>query len=81
MVMVTTVKYALTWPTPVAAYAAAAVIIGLGIAGMGAAAVVPAKVFSPVFRKIVEWCEYLLIVAVPPVAVWLLNLLALARNM
>ncbi|MBU8833913.1 type VII secretion integral membrane protein EccD [Mycolicibacterium goodii] len=81
MVMVTTVKYALTWPSPVAAYAAAAVIIALGIAGMGAAAVVPAKVFSPVFRKIVEWCEYLLIVAVPPVAVWLLNLLALARNM
>lgn len=35
MVMVTTVKYALAWPNPVAAYAAAAVIIALGIAGMG----------------------------------------------
>jgi hypothetical protein len=65
----------------VAAYAAAAVIVALGVAGMGAAAVVPAKVFSPVFRKVVEWVEYLLIVAVPPIAVWLLNLLALARNM
>ena len=81
MVMVTTVKYALAWPNPVAAYAAAAVILALGVAGMGAAAVVPAKVFSPVFRKVVEWVEYLLIVAVPPIAVWLLNLLALARNM
>lgn len=82
MVMVTTVKYALAWPTsPVAAYLAAAVILAVGLAGMGAAAVVPKRVFSPVFRKVVEWFEYLLIVAVPPIAVWLLNLLALARNM
>lgn len=80
MVMVTTVKYALAWSSPLSAYLAAAVILLLGLAGMTAAAVVPARVFSPVFRKVVEWFEYLLIVAVPPIAVWLLNLLALARN-
>ncbi|MFA5707806.1 type VII secretion integral membrane protein EccD [Mycolicibacterium sp.] len=80
MVTITTVKYALAWPGPEAAYGAAAVLLGIGIAGVIAAAVVPSRVFSPVFRKIIEWCEYLLIVAVPPLAVWLLNLLSLARN-
>jgi hypothetical protein len=29
--------------------------------------------FSPVFRKVVEWLEYLLVVLVPVLAVWLLN--------
>ena len=39
---VTAVKYALTWPVPLAAYGAAGVIVSLGIAGIGAAAIVPA---------------------------------------
>ena len=56
-------------------------LLSLGAAGLIAAAVVPAKVFSPVFRKVIEWIEYLLIVAIPPLAIWLLNLIYLARNM
>ena len=44
------------------------------------AATVPARSFSPVFRKVVEWLEYLMVVLVPVMAVWLLNVFTLVRN-
>lgn len=81
MVLVTAFNYALNTSGTVTVYVAAAVVGGLAVAGMVAAAVVPAKVFSPVFRKVIEWVEYLLIVVIPPIAVWLLNLIYLARHM
>lgn len=80
MVLITAANYALAGHGTLGVYIAAAVVLGVGAAGMLAAAIVPAKVFSPVFRKVVEWAEYLLIVAVPPLAIWLLNLIHLARN-
>ena len=81
MVLITAANYALAGEGTFTVYIAAAVVLGLGAAGLIAAAVVPAKVFSPVFRKVIEWIEYLLIVAIPPIAIWLLNLIYLARNM
>ena len=81
MVLITAANYALAGENTVTVYIAAAVVLGLGVAGLIAAAVVPAKVFSPVFRKVIEWIEYLLIVVIPPMAIWLLNLIYLARNM
>ena len=74
------VKYALWWHSSAMCLAAAGALMALGVAGLLLAAVVPHHVFSPVFRKVVEWVEYGLIVLVPPLAFWLLNLYYLARN-
>lgn len=80
MVMITAVKYALAGEGTTIVYLAAASVLALGVAAMVAVAVVPTRVFSPGFRKVIEWMEYLLIVSVPPLAIWLLNLIYLARN-
>lgn len=80
MLGVAAAKYALAWDNAVVCYWVAAVLLAIGMLGLILATVVPARVFSPVFRKLVEWCEYALIVAVIPIAVWLLNLYYLARN-
>ncbi|ORV08030.1 type VII secretion integral membrane protein EccD [Mycolicibacterium fallax] len=78
MLLAVAVKYALVWPA--AGYWAVGVIVALGVAGLVIAATVPQRVFSPIFRKLVEWGEYLLIVLVIPLQLWLLNLYYLVRN-
>lgn len=60
--------------------AIAAAVLLLGVGALVIAAVVPKHVFSPLFRKLVEWLEYALIALVPPLCWWLLNLYYLARN-
>ncbi|MCH9736854.1 MAG: type VII secretion integral membrane protein EccD [Actinomycetia bacterium] len=80
MVVIVAVKYALAGSGTTIVYSAAAAVLGLGLAAMMAVAIVPARVFSPGFRKVIEWVEYLLIVVVPPLAIWLLNLIYLARH-
>lgn len=80
MVLITVVKYALAGSGTTIVYGAAATVLALGLAALVAVAVVPARVFSPGFRKVIEWVEYLLIVIVPPLAIWLLNLIYLARH-
>jgi hypothetical protein len=80
MTTLVAVKYAVWWHSPTMCLAAGAAILALGIMGLVIAAVVPRHVFSPLFRKLIEWAEYTLIVLVPPAAVWLLNLYYLARN-
>lgn len=80
MTTVLAVKYAVVPNDARMNYIMAAAILGLGIAGLIIAATVPRRAFSPPFRKVVEWLEYGLIVLVPPLAFWLLNLYFLARN-
>jgi len=80
MTALVVVKYALWWHSPPVCLGAAGAVLALGVAGLVLAAVVPHHVFSPVFRKAVEWLENTLIVLVPPMAFWLLNLYYLARN-
>ena len=80
MPVVVAVKYALWWRSPAAYLAAGAAVLTLGVVGVVLAAVVPRHVFSPPFRKAVEWLEYALIVLVPPCALWLCNLYYLIRN-
>ncbi len=77
---VVAVRYTLVWPTAAVSYAVAGLILGLGVLGLIIAAVVPQRSFSPVFRKVVEWLEYLMVVSVPVLAVWLLNVFTLVRN-
>jgi type VII secretion integral membrane protein EccD len=74
------VKYALLSTQPWVSLAAAAVVALLGVSGLVVAAAVPPRVFSPTFRKVVEFIEYPLVVAVLPLALWLCNIYHLARN-
>ena len=74
------VKYTLVWDSAAVSYWVAGLILGLGALGLIIAATVPRHSFSPVFRKVVEWLEYLLVVSVPVLAVWLLNVFTLVRN-
>jgi ESX secretion system protein EccD len=73
------VKYALAEHNTILSLVVAAGVLALGVSALMIAAVVPAHVFSPVFRKIVEWAEYALVVAVLPMALWLCNVYYLAR--
>ena len=73
-------KYALAEHNTVLSLVIAGGVLGMGAAVLVVAAVVPAHVFSPIFRKIVEWAEYALVVAVLPMALWLCNVYYLARN-
>jgi type VII secretion integral membrane protein EccD len=74
-----TVKYALVQHNTVLSLVVAGGVLALGASALVIAAVVPAHVFSPVFRKIIEWAEYALVVAVLPMALWLCNVYYLAR--
>lgn len=58
----------------------AGAVLALGSSALVIAAVVPKHVFSPLFRKLVEWLEYALIALIPPLCWWLLNWYYLARN-
>lgn len=74
------VKYALAQHNTILSLAIAGGLLALGASALIVAAVVPAHVFSPIFRKAVEWAEYALVVAVLPMALWLCNVYYLARN-
>lgn len=74
------VKFALADRDPVLSLAVAGGIAVLATVALTIAAVVPNRVFSPTFRKLVEWGEYALVVAVLPLALWLCNIYNLARN-
>ncbi|MDQ1318769.1 MAG: hypothetical protein QG655_12 [Actinomycetota bacterium] len=74
------VKYTVAWDDAAVSYWVAGLILGLGVLGLIIAATVPQRSFSPVFRKLVEWLEYLMVVLVPVLAVWLLNVFTLVRN-
>ncbi|MBN3458422.1 type VII secretion integral membrane protein EccD [Mycobacterium sp. DSM 3803] len=80
MVAVVALRYVLTYPTPLVSMCAAGGVAALGVLALIIAATVPARVFSPTFRKLIEYLEYVLIVAIPPLMVWLLNLIFLFRN-
>lgn len=72
-------RYAAELQTPAALLAAASVIVGVPVAGLVAAVVVPNRFYTPVFRKLVEWVEYLCLAGIFPVAFWLMGVLAAIR--
>jgi ESX secretion system protein EccD len=79
MPTVAAVKYALVEHNTILSLVVAVGVLALGASGLIIAAVVPAHVFSPIFRKAVEWAEYALVVTVLPMALWLCNVYYLAR--
>lgn len=79
MPTVAVAKYALVEHNTVLSLAIAAGVLALGALALVIGAVVPARVFSPIFRKGVEWAEYALVVTMLPMALWLCNVYYLAR--
>jgi type VII secretion integral membrane protein EccD len=73
-------KYALCSYEPWMSLLSAALVLLLGLSAVLVAAVVPQRVFSAPFRKVVEWLDYALQVLIPPLVFWLLNLYFLTRN-
>ena len=56
-----------------------AILVLLPAAGLTSAAAVPNTVYSPLFRKFVEWIEYLCLMPIFPLALWLMNVYAAIR--
>jgi type VII secretion integral membrane protein EccD len=59
--------------TPAMLVVGVAILLLLPAAGLLAAVVVPNRVYSPLFRKFVEWIEYLCLMPLFPLALWLMN--------
>ncbi len=73
------VRYALVLSSTLSVSIVAAILVLLPAAGMTAAAVVPNTIYSPLFRKFVEWIEYLCLMPIFPLALWLMNVYAAIR--
>lgn len=73
------VRYALVLQSSLAVSICAAILVLVPAAGLTSAAVVPNTVYSPLFRKFVEWIEYLCLMPIFPLALWLMNVYAAIR--
>ena len=73
------VRYALVLQSPLSISMCSAILVLLPAAGLTSAAVVPNTVYSPLFRKFVEWIEYLCLMPIFPLAFWLMNVYAAIR--
>jgi len=73
------VRYAVVLESTLSMSICAAILVLLPVAGLTAAAVVPNTVYSPLFRKLVEWVEYLCLMPIFPLALWLMNVYAAIR--
>jgi type VII secretion integral membrane protein EccD len=74
------IRYVVVLWTPVALVVGVAVLLMVPVAGLVAAVVVPRNVYTPLFRKIVEYVEYVCLIPVFPLALWLMNVYAAIRN-
>jgi type VII secretion integral membrane protein EccD len=72
-------RYVLVLSSPMSVSIGVAILVLLPAAGMSAAAVVPNTIYSPLFRKFVEWIEYLCLMPIFPLALWLMNVYAAIR--
>lgn len=72
-------RYAIgLWTLP-ALLVAVSVIVTVPLAGLVAAQVVPNHFYTPTFRKLVEWIEYVCLAAIFPLVFWLMGVLAAIR--
>ncbi len=73
------VRYSLVLSSTAAVSVGVGILVLLPAAGLTAAAVVPNTIYSPLFRKFVEWIEYLCLMPIFPLALWLMNVYAAIR--
>lgn len=79
LVAAVVVRYVLVLSSPLVLSVGAGILVLLPAAGLTAAAVVPNSIYSPLFRKFVEWIEYLCLMPIFPLALWLMNVYAAIR--
>jgi type VII secretion integral membrane protein EccD len=73
------VRYVLVLSSPLAVAVGVGIVLLLPAAGLMAAAVVPNTIYSPLFRKLVEWIEYLCLMPIFPLGLWVMNVYAAIR--
>jgi type VII secretion integral membrane protein EccD len=73
------VRYVLVLNSPLSMSLGVGILVLLPAMGLTAAAVVPNSVYSPLFRKFVEWIEYLCLMPIFPLAFWLMDVYATIR--
>jgi type VII secretion integral membrane protein EccD len=73
------VRYVLVLSSAAALSVGVGIVVLLPAAGLVAAATVPNTIYSPLFRKLVEWVEYLCLMPIFPLALWLMNVYAAIR--
>jgi type VII secretion integral membrane protein EccD len=73
------VRYSTVLSSTAAVSVAAGLAVLIPAAGLTAAATVPNTIYSPLFRKLVEWVEYLCLMPIFPLALWLMNVYAAIR--
>jgi type VII secretion integral membrane protein EccD len=73
------VRYVLVLSSPLATSVGVGIVLLLPAAGLTAAVVVPNTIYSPLFRKLVEWIEYLCLMPIFPLGLWLMNVYAAIR--
>ena len=73
------VRYSLVLNSTAAVSVTAGLAVLIPAAGLTAAATVPNTIYSPLFRKLVEWVEYLCLMPIFPLALWLMNVYAAIR--
>lgn len=66
------------WTMP-ALLVGASVMIVVPVAGLVAGVVVPNRFYTPTFRKVVEWIEYVCLTGIFPLSFWLMGVLAAIR--
>jgi type VII secretion integral membrane protein EccD len=79
IVVAVVTRYVLVLASPIVTSVGAAILVLVPAAGLTAAAVVPNTIYSPLFRKMVEWVEYLCLMPIFPLALWLMNVYAAIR--
>ena len=73
------VRYSVVLSSVAAVSVTAGLAVLIPAAGLTAAATVPNTIYSPLFRKLVEWVEYLCLMPIFPLALWLMNVYAAIR--
>jgi type VII secretion integral membrane protein EccD len=79
IVVAVVVRFILVLNSPLSMSLGVGVLVLLPALGLTAAAVVPNTVYSPLFRKLVEWVEYLCLMPIFPLAFWLMDVYAAIR--
>jgi hypothetical protein len=73
------VRYSLELSSTAAVCVTAGLAVLIPAAGLTAAVTVPNTIYSPLFRKLFEWVEYLCLMPIFPLALWLMNVYAAIR--
>lgn len=67
------VRFVVVLWTPTTLVIGVAVLVLIPMFGLLSAVIVPNTIYSPLFRKFVEWIEYLCLMPLFPLALWLMN--------